>query len=1516
MSDVIGSAYIEIRARLDKFTGDIGKGAGAIVAKQAATQAIAIGRSAKLAETAVLASNSRMAASTKDWTKNTVEQNLRLIASGRTTSQKIVDNYTAAGAAATKASKETTVATAVTVNGVKALQITSEAARTASKALGEANNRAAATIQQYGKNSIQAKTAIGQVSSAQQVLQKELQRTSDKVEKIPGGFARGGRAASSAFGVISASSSGALGPMGEVIDRIQAMSGAFTATGKSAGTAFLRVGAGLTGAAAILGTISSKDVGAMNQLKAAVAGTGKEFDENYAKKVEKAVKAGHNLGFSTVDTLKALNLLTISTKDPVKGLAALTTTENIAAARGQSLAAASRVTGMALNGVSRGLKPLGISFVSVQKEQIILDGLNKQHVKTLSTLEKAQLRLKDLNAIDAASSPRRTNNALAGEKASLRVTAAQQSLNKALGKYGPGSDQARMAQLKLNIAHESYSATLVKGGTGVGLSVSKQIALRKATEAVVKAQHDATVSTKTLTDEQKKMAAAGDNVARLAAASHGIDNQAKARINTFTGHLKVLQVKVEATVADIGKKVVPALIVAGPALMGVGAVLETGIIQKTARGVKGLFAMAEEGKKAGALVRVFHGVSGAVGSMVSGIGSAAKGVVGFVREGKIAAMATKVWTGIQMVFNAVMAMNPIGLIIIGIVALVAIIIVAYKNSETFRKIVQSAFKAVGEAATFMWDKVIKPVFKFLADTWFSVVGAIIHGAASAFGWVPGIGGKLKGAAREFDSFRDTVNTALGGVKDKSVKLDVHGDVVTGPSTAPTVPGTTGGGGHKLLSVGGGVHGPGTGTSDSIMARLSHGEHVWTAREVSRAGGHGAMEQMRAVVRGYATGGPVGLNVHASSNGPHMAGAIANFSLDAMRVVVAEAKKTFAAMTAAAAKASSYGPAIGSPGGGVERWRSVVLQALGMLGQSPALVNGVLSLIGSESGGDPNSINLTDSNARAGYPSRGLMQTIPQTFEAYRSQSLIDNIVDPLANVYAGINYALKNYGPGMLAAGGRHTSSGSYLGYARGGKLPPGKIIGVNTLTGQGITLNENGQEYVIPANIVDAAQIAARGRTSSTGGVDLGTLLANNTAAARGVAAPTAAAHKALALIASLTRQSLQIKAAITKDNAQIAQLQGNLQNVSGKTVTGARQRLSIENHIRALRAHDVALKANAHIVDLHAATVKKANATVLSGLAAATAKAKAAKDALAAAVLERVTPLIDAFKGQAAAGIGVADLFNYQPGFGPSSNASVISNLREKLKNLKRFGDLLHQLAKKGASPDILLSLINAGPQAGIAEAIQLLNDPAALTTIMSLQSDITAAGAAMATSIATQVFAPAPAPVTAPAPRPVGAAAGGAAGSANPLFHHNPLGIIDGGPYKGFYVAEAQAMIAGSIVRGFTGVANGLVHVNAASIIDTRGAFYGKYPKQVRGFSSGGLLPAGKIFGVNQTTGEGIVLNEHGRERVLPAGESGGMGNGPLVVVQQMIVRDDTDIQKISIDLHKRISSTTRATGSKRV
>ena len=84
----------------------------------------------------------------------------------------------------------------------------------------------------------------------------------------------------------------------------------------------------------------------------------------------------------------------------------------------------------------------------------------------------------------------------------------------------------------------------------------------------------------------------------------------------------------------------------------------------------------------------------------------------------------------------------------------------------------------------------------------------------------------------------------------------------------------------------------------------------------------------------------------------------------------------------------------------------------------------------ESGGNPRAINLTDSNARRGTPSQGLMQTIPTTFRHYVAPEVAGRpITDPVANITAGVNYMVTNYGVGTLAAGGRSNAAGSYIGY-------------------------------------------------------------------------------------------------------------------------------------------------------------------------------------------------------------------------------------------------------------------------------------------------------------------------------------------------------------------------------------------------------------------------------------------------------------------------------------------------------
>jgi len=147
-------------------------------------------------------------------------------------------------------------------------------------------------------------------------------------------------------------------------------------------------------------------------------------------------------------------------------------------------------------------------------------------------------------------------------------------------------------------------------------------------------------------------------------------------------------------------------------------------------------------------------------------------------------------------------------------------------------------------------------------------------------------------------------------------------------------------------------------------------------------------------------------------------------------------------------------------GSVYAWIVKALQVMGM-SRNPALIAGIGRLISSESGGNPNAINLWDSNAKAGHPSKGLMQTIPTTFAAYVWPALRGrSIYDPVANITAGVRYAIANYGIGMLMGGGRHTGSGAYQGYARGGLVPGfGNRDSVPAMLTPG--------EVVIPKNVV-----------------------------------------------------------------------------------------------------------------------------------------------------------------------------------------------------------------------------------------------------------------------------------------------------------------------------------------------------------------------------------------------------------------------------------------------------------------
>lgn len=64
----------------------------------------------------------------------------------------------------------------------------------------------------------------------------------------------------------------------------------------------------------------------------------------------------------------------------------------------------------------------------------------------------------------------------------------------------------------------------------------------------------------------------------------------------------------------------------------------------------------------------------------------------------------------------------------------------------------------------------------------------------------------------------------------------------------------------------------------------------------------------------------------------------------------------------------------------------------------------------ESSGNPQAINLWDSNAMAGTPSKGLLQVIDPTFKAYHVPGTAFDPFDPVANITAACNYAADRYG--------------------------------------------------------------------------------------------------------------------------------------------------------------------------------------------------------------------------------------------------------------------------------------------------------------------------------------------------------------------------------------------------------------------------------------------------------------------------------------------------------------------------
>jgi hypothetical protein len=167
--------------------------------------------------------------------------------------------------------------------------------------------------------------------------------------------------------------------------------------------------------------------------------------------------------------------------------------------------------------------------------------------------------------------------------------------------------------------------------------------------------------------------------------------------------------------------------------------------------------------------RVLTGIAFGITGIVLGLKAWELGTKAVVIWNNAAKVASLAWTGAQWLLNAALAANPLGLFIVGIAAVAAGLVIAYRRSETFRNIVQGALDGVSGAAQAVVRWFRRSFVPFFTDT---IPGAF----AATKRWVTRnwptilavITGPIGLATLFITRHWDTITTAFQDAKDWAV----------------------------------------------------------------------------------------------------------------------------------------------------------------------------------------------------------------------------------------------------------------------------------------------------------------------------------------------------------------------------------------------------------------------------------------------------------------------------------------------------------------------------------------------------------------------------------------------------------------------------------------------------------------------------------------------------------------------------------------------------------------------------
>lgn len=244
--------------------------------------------------------------------------------------------------------------------------------------------------------------------------------------------------------------------------------------------------------------------------------------------------------------------------------------------------------------------------------------------------------------------------------------------------------------------------------------------------------------------------------------------------------------------------------------------------------------------KVGTAMQAVQDVTGQVNGVVSAFTGVQQTLMG----------VTKTATGVQWLWNVALTANPIGIVVAAIAALVAGLVLFFTKTETGRKIWETTWGFIKTSVSTVWD-VVKGTFDKVMT------------------FITGLPDKIKNVGTfMWDGLKLGLKTVLNWISNAWNGF-ASAFSFTIPDWVPVVGGKKWELPHMPTFAGGGpISGAGTGTSDSIITRVSNGEFIVNAA-ATRANLH-LLEIINAgKLGGFAEGGLVGsgaspLNLYAQS----------------------------------------------------------------------------------------------------------------------------------------------------------------------------------------------------------------------------------------------------------------------------------------------------------------------------------------------------------------------------------------------------------------------------------------------------------------------------------------------------------------------------------------------------------------------------------------------------------------------------------------------------------------------------